>query len=63
MVFFANSYIEAKREEKQHQDDVMLALILSDTSDEVSFDEALRKVKDARRRQEVGLQHVTHKSD
>ena len=63
MVFFANSYIDSKRQEKRHQEDVMLALILSDTSDDVSFDEALKKVKDARRRQEAGLSHASHQSD
>ena len=55
MVFFANAYIEAKRQEKQDQHDSWLATMLMDLDADLSYEEALEKVRHSRRRYEAGL--------
>ena len=55
MVFFANAYIEAKRQENQDQQDSLLATMLMDMNDNISYEKALEKVRNSRRRYEAGL--------
>lgn len=54
MVFFANSYIKAKDQERQDKEDVKLAVMLSAMSENMSFEDALEVVKEYRKRAEAG---------
>lgn len=59
MVFFANSYIKAKEQERQAREDARIAFLLTELQEDLSFEEAMEKVKKLRRREEVGLARPT----
>ena len=55
MVFFANSYIESRKQEKRDQQDSFTATLLMEMDDNLSYEDALEKVRNQRRRYEAGL--------
>ncbi len=61
MVFFANSYIEARKEEQKEHEDRKRALLLMSQDPSLSHESAMRKVREFRMREEAGLVDTVQK--
>ena len=63
MVFFANDFIESRKEEKREQEDHERALLLMSVDNDLTYDSAIEKVKAFRMREDVGLVGTSKKSN